>query len=317
MKINKQILKYLIFIPLFVCVSCSTPYKHLSKAKLNFEDGGFTNYYVLAGTNKKKGEKLIIYLNGSGVTSALGEKGSFWWKSITPAYDLRQQTASNIDILIPEYRNVKAGMSHKNDRRAYEHYTLEGRVSSAVSVIDHFLKNSHYQSVYMIGHSEGALILPRVYRELQSQKQINRLVLMSYGGLSQFENFRIMVDKHGFPDNTYLANLKNLDETIKNIQQDPLSLDKWWLGSPYRRWSSFGPYKPLEDLLKIDIPIMLTHGSEDMYAPVESSRLVKNEFQKAGKMNITYKEYKNNGHAYLNGDFNQVFKDINAWFSAK
>jgi pimeloyl-ACP methyl ester carboxylesterase len=222
--------------------------------------------------------------------------------------------SSGIDILVPEFTNVRVGFSYAKDSRFFENYTLNGRVSAATMVIDHFLAGNHYEAIYIVGHSEGAQILPRVYRSLKSQSQINGLVLMSFGGMSQFEYFSLLYHKYGPLENTYLVNLKDYQDKIKRIQQDPLSIQKWWMGWPYRRWSSLGTYRPLDDLLLIDIPILLTHGTRDITAPVESSRQVVDEFYKAGKHSATLIEYADNDHSY-NGEFNQVINDINEWIS--
>lgn len=48
-------------------------------------------------------------------------------------------------------------------------------------------------------------------------------------------------------------------------------------------------------------------------APVESSRLVKEEFESLGKSNLCYIEYAGKGHD-LGGDFDRVVNDIENWF---
>lgn len=307
-----NIVKFFSFSLCFLCIACS-PYKYLSENLLTIKDD-FINYYILPGKQGKSGRDLIIYLDGSNKSSALGDKGSLSWKSVTAAFYLREATPSSTDILVPEFTNVRMGISYANDRRFFENYTLDGRVSAATMVIDHVLKQNHYQAIYIVGYSEGAQILPRVYRSLKSQAQISGLVLMSFGGMSQFEYFPLLYQKYGPVENTYLVNLKGYQDTFKRIQQNPLSIQDWWMGWPYRRWSSLGPYRPLEDLLLIDIPVLLTHGTNDMAAPVESSRLVVDEFHRAGKNNVTLLEYANNDHSY-NGAFNPVIHDINNWIS--
>lgn len=75
-------------------------------------------------------------------------------------------------------------------------------------------------------------------------------------------------------------------------------------------------YRPLEDLVQIDIPILMIHGSEDIMSPVESSRFVKEEFEKIGKSNLHYIEYEGKGHD-LGGDFERVINDMVNWFNEK
>jgi len=114
----------------------------------------------------------------------------------------------------------------------------------------------------------------------------------------------------------YKMRLDLIEEVARDIKADPDSITKGYMGYPYNMWSSFMFYRPREDLVQIDIPILMIHGSEDIMSPVESSRFVKEEFEKTGKSNLHYIEYEGKGHD-LGGDFERVINDMVNWFNEK
>ena len=55
-----------------------------------------------------------------------------------------------------------------------------------------------------------------------------------------------------------------------DIQADPDSISKFWMGHPYRRWSSFLKTNTTEDLVRAKARVYLAHGVEDQAVPVEA-----------------------------------------------
>lgn len=81
---------------------------------------------------------------------------------------------------------------HSSDEKVFNHYSLEERTSSTVLVIDRFLAEKDYKKVVLVGASEGAGILPKVYNSLVHRDEITKLIPLNGGGLSQYEKFKIM-----------------------------------------------------------------------------------------------------------------------------
>jgi pimeloyl-ACP methyl ester carboxylesterase len=215
---------------------------------------------------------------------------------------------------VPEYLNVELGRNESANRNVRRYYTLHDRVRTAAAVIDRFLRENQYEHVALMGYSEGALILARVYLSLKQRDEVERLIFLSYGGMSQYHTLRLLQQKYGDMKGALLSNQSAIDEVIVKVNTDPLSIDRWWLGWPYQRWSTFGPYEPLSDLLTIDIPILMLHGTQDMQVPVESSRMAAEEFRKAGKPSFKYIEYPGEGHVF-HEDFKSVIHDVENWLS--
>jgi len=53
----------------------------------------------------------------------------------------------------------------------------------------------------------------------------------------------------------------------------------------------------LPDLLKVEVPIYMIHGEEDIMVPIKSADLIQEAFDQAGKMNLQYARYDDLGHA--------------------
>lgn len=275
----------------------------------------FTNYYILKKENQETGNKnLIIYLNGSEVTPVIGINQKNKPYFISMLNTLNQYCSSDFDMLIPEKINIGQTKDYSNDSKVINHYTVEDRVSSAVTVIDEFLSDNNYKRVTLVGASDGGALLPKVYNSLKSKDEISNLIIMAGGGLSQYDDFKILQQSKLPGIGIYGKELLKLDMVMNEIKQDPNSLTKQYLGWPYKRWSSFMAYRPVDELLKINSPILILHGDLDISTPVESSRAVKEEFNRQGKKNLSYIEYKGWNHQ-LSKHMNIILKDISDWLS--
>lgn len=87
---------------------------------------------------------------------------------------------------------------------------------------------------------------------------------------------------------------------FKDIYSNPKSTDKTFLGHTYLRWSSFCKTDPLENMVKLDIPILLVSADNDKNAQILGLDYAKLEFLKLGKDNLTYWVYPNCDHYFYN-----------------
>lgn len=285
-------------------------YPRLEARRVPLPDG-LVDHYLLPGAPGRRAPDLVIFLAGSAVGSALGERGVLGWRTVTLAHPLRAALPATFDLLVPEYRNVELGARGEDVPRGY---TLDERVLAAVAAIDAFLDGTSYSSVAIVGHSEGALIAARVHGALRSRARVTRLALLSFGGLSQYESFRILRDTYRGPRAGYSRELARVDEIVEAVGREPSSVEKTWLGWPYRRWATFGPYRPIDDLRRVDVPVLIVHGDADDLAPVESSRFAVEELRRAGKADVTYREYPGRGHDLgLDEGDGKVLADVAQW----
>ncbi len=300
------------------CASVSNQgaYSGLEPGRL-ITDGGFANYYVFRQHNNAPSDarRLMVYLRGSGMTCALGTRdGATWTPNSLFVSSLVAHYRSTHDLLIPEKLNIEIGKNETRNAKVYSHYTLEELVSAAAKVIDTFVSQYRYREVVLVGASEGACILGAVYRTLAQKDLVSKAILISGGGMSQLEEFRVLAKGSLEMPKEYREILSQADSVAEEIERGIGIEGKWYAGLPYCRWRGFFKYRPIEDLVEMDVPLLMINGEEDTSLPVESARLVVEEFQSLNKNNLTYIEYKGADHS-LNKKFEQVLKDMDSWLA--
>ena len=91
------------------------------------------------------------------------------------------------------------------------------------------------------------------------------------------------------------SNIDSLYVEFEKIYKDPKSTTKEWFGETYYKWSSFTLNSPIDNMLKLDIPILYVAGGND-YHSILNMDYAKLEFLRKGKNNLTYKVYPNCDH---------------------
>lgn len=271
------------------------------------EGNNFINYYYSQRNEKKiPNKKIIIFLEGSEYCSTLGIMRSFdWWEALTPANSFNNQLSDCFDLLVPEKININMGEDFSADSLKSMANTFAHRLRASEVVIDSFLNTASYDSIYLAGYSEGGLILPKVYNSLKLKEKITGLVSISCGGYSYYNIIKALYKSRSL-------DTSSIDTIISGINKEPNSFSKTAFGQPYIKWSNFMFFEPSEEYKKIDIPVLLIHGTNDQFSPIESARFLKNKFLQWNKSNLTYIEFENMNHNF-NGDFYPVIRRIEMW----
>jgi len=257
---------------------------------------------------------LLVYINGSGYQSAFGLKDGDRWVHAGNPVGFMKALFPDYDILVPEKTNITIGGDHSHDNRVISSYTLENRVRSAAAVIDAILDKTAYSRIFILGISEGGYILPGLYQALRHKTAITALVIWGSGGLSQYEEFTLLARSDVPMEPGMKKGYKDLESAAPDIKANPNATDKEYFGFPYKRWASFLWYSPLDDLVDIDIPILLLHGTADFCSAVESSRTVERKFKKLGKENLTYYEYAGMTHGpETEEESKRFYRDLMTW----
>jgi pimeloyl-ACP methyl ester carboxylesterase len=220
--------------------------------------------------------KLIIYLEGSGYHSVMGIKNKNEWQSISFGYFIIQALRDKYAIIIPEKFNRQLGMNYYTDPAMIEIYTLNNLVENYSKTINAYLSDHNYSSVVLIGSSEGAAVLPFVYEKIIDKESIKSLVSISYGGLSRYEQMKILADSTlDMPSDTKTF-YKNVDRYREEVRKFPDSLGSLY-GLSYVWYNEFFDYSPFDYYLNINIPILFIHGETDINVPVESTRYIQEQ----------------------------------------
>ncbi|MCJ7811829.1 hypothetical protein MUP95_00730 [bacterium] len=168
---------------------------------------------------------------------------------------------------------------------------MEWEVQASIIIIDslcRMLPNSGNKIIAM-GFSEGGILVTKLAAE---NKKITHLVSVVSTGLNQFYssiiNLRMDEAIGKMTHQETQAAIDSLFAVYKKIYSDPYNTEKWYYGHPYKRWGSFCNFIPLENLVKLDIPIYYINGSIDRSSPILQADYIMLEFLRLGKTNLTY-----------------------------
>ncbi len=289
----------------FLFFSCSsTPY---SGMEIISESDGY-NYYI----ENSESNSLIIYIDGSGYQSVLGQRDdSEKWTTTTLSNPLSQHFRKSYNILIPEKLDFSPGEIYLDNSEVLSKSTVQALGLSYSQKIDNFLSNHNFTEIILIGASEGGALLPYIYNNLLHIGEINKLVIWSGGGLSQLKEFQILGNSSVLMPDQYRDLCKQVDEMAEAINSEPEAIDKFYLGHPYIRWSSFFKYEPIDYIRQIDIPILFIHGEMDWSTPVESTRIIEESNISDQFDFIYYPKMEHSPSSFA--ELKRVLKDIEEW----
>lgn len=230
------------------------------------------------------GRPLAIWMQGSGAFSLFPVRQGQTREG--PFGLVREALGDEVQLLAVEKRGVEFGkIGHGGAEEAGQEYhrfaTLEDRAADVLLVLSAFESGQALpERLLAVGHSEGADVAAKVAADCAS---VTHLAFLSGGGPSQLFDFFALIRKSNKSEPDKDAEIDALWRSWREIQADPDSTEKMFQGHAYRRWASYIPQPPLENLLKTRARILIVHGSLDTAVPVESADLAAVELDRAGK----------------------------------
>jgi pimeloyl-ACP methyl ester carboxylesterase len=210
------------------------------------------------------------------------------------------------------------GVSTKGtvDQKVFRQYeTRQRRVADQIAVMDAYLGGSETVPVLLVGSSQGGVVAADVAAR---DPRVSHLFIMAGGGgWTQAEEMRFFVERgQTVPEG---ESVEALETKFNQIKAAPDSGELWY-GHPFRMWSSYLWFRPMDGLIARPIPMFLAQGTADTSTPVESARAMRDEFNRLGLSNLTYVEYSGLDHHFNNeageSRLGDLEKDAYAWLSA-
>jgi pimeloyl-ACP methyl ester carboxylesterase len=179
----------------------------------------------------------------------------------------------------------------------YAHHTVSQRVIDYQRVLDHLV---------MFGGAKGgaavAILAPRV-------NATAAVIFSSAPGHSFAQLFKMTVPPEV---------ARNADEEFKKIKAAPTSTNVWG-GNSYRWWTDILNQDMTAELLRTTSSVLLVQGDRDSHAPVAIAREIRDEFQRAGRSNLTYWEFPGYDHAMQDehgtSHLDEVMARISKWLT--
>lgn len=285
-----------------------------------------------------KEKPLMVFIHGSGNEPTFAyhkDLNSYAWKGFTEIekykddYHVICVSKPGIPLFDTIQKDpINYSTSYPLNQEYIQKYSLEWRAESASLIINEALKTLPVDKskIVVIGHSQGGQVAPKV---AVLNKKVTHVVLLNTNSLNHLYDFVLQERYFALSgEQTYeqaQANIDSLFTEYKKIFAEPESRDKKWNEETYYRWASFSDETPLENMLKLKIPIYVISGGKDFWGSfIMNTDYVEIEFLRHKKTNLTYKVYPNANHFLQDELVNEgvtryvdikpeIFKSIDSW----
>lgn len=191
--------------------------------------------------------------------------------------------------------------------------TIDQRIEDHIQAIKHVQKSRPgLTKLLLLAGSSGGYVVPGIIRSFRTN--ISGIILLATGGGIQFKDELILLEKrkHGTQSS------ENLRKKLAQYSKHGF-VEQTWKGASNSAnwWKSVLNLSLMPELLTIDVPVFLAHGTQDLAVPVESADKIQEEFSKKMKDNLTYNRYVGLDHSWntSNGESRarKVIDDMLQW----
>lgn len=298
---------------------------------------GRVEYCTFKSTIDKK-KPILLFIHGSGNEPTFcyqTDLKTYAWKGFLEiekykdSYHVISVSKPGVPLFDTVQKDpVNFQTSYPLNNEFTNRYSLEWRAKAASLIIDQAIKQLPVDQsrILVIGHSQGGQVAPKV---AVLNKKVTHVVLLNSNSLNHLYDFVLQERLAAFTgEQTFEQTQNNIDSLFadyKRIFADPTSRTKTWNEETYYRWASFSDETPLENMLKLKIPILVIAGGKDVWGSfIMNTDYVEIEFLKQRRTNLTYKVYPNANH-FLQDEIPEgdkikyidlkpaIFKTIDEW----
>ena len=254
---------------------------------------------TLLSPNGENQPPLAILIAGSGPTDRDGNQAQFKNNSLKYLAEGLAQKG------IATFRYDKRVIAQINKATVQEEkMTFEDEVNDALLVVNHF--KDKYKKIILIGHSEGALVGLLVAQKVV----VSKFVSISGAGNSSATLIEEQIGKNApqlKEESQKVINQLRKGELVENLSS--------YLAPVFRKsvqpyLISWFKYEPAKEIAKLQIPILIVQGTNDLQVEDKEAQLLKEAQPKAQLlliegMNHVLKKVKTleeNQLSYLNPD---------------
>jgi len=287
-------------------------------------DGSAIEVYQCSPTGKSPGRRpVMVLLHGSGASSVFPRIDEAF--AVPFLFSAIRRVLDAWNVLLVEKRGVRLGDAVGGGlegcgQEYLEHATRQDRTADVSLVIDEIAASDLHDgsTLLVIGSSEGAAVAAAVAADNANVTNVGLFGLGAGHGLfDSLMALRGEWERSDLSAEEFVEQYDWLVRTFREMREDPDSTTKAFYGHTYRRWASYWLRPVLEDLLAIEVPVFL--GIATLDNPVATDWLVA-EFVRAGKTNLTYRNYMGYDHGYFKQDdgsaecrHDEVLSDVLAW----
>ena len=214
---------------------------------------------------------LSIIISGSGPTDRDGN--STYIKS-----DYLKMLAEGLfENGISSYRYDKREVGNSiGNIKSGEEVKFSDFINDAISIINHFRGTNKFKKVVVIGHSEGALI-----GMIASRLIVDSFISISGAG----EDYLTLIQRQLSIQPAYVKSMSDpIIEKLKNkelVDSVPPLLNTLFNKTVQKYLIDASSYDPKEEISKLDIPVLIVQGSNDIQIEIKDAQLLHNAAKKS------------------------------------
>ena len=219
----------------------------------------------------KSNSVLSIIISGSGPTDRDGNN-----TSLKSDY-LKMLAEGLFENGISSYRYDKRGVGNSigniqsgNDIKFIDY------INDVVSIINHFNDIKEYKQIVVIGHSEGALI-----GMIASRLIADSFISISGAG----EDYLTLIQRQLSIQPPYVKSMSDpIIEKLKNkelVDSVPPLINSLFNNTIQKFLIDASSYDPKDEISKLDIPVLIVQGSNDIQIEIKDAQLLHNAAKKS------------------------------------
>lgn len=278
------------------------------------DDGSSIHYYVEKAANVGVSDVLLVVLQGSDCNSVI--YSSFIHKVIRNIW-------STADLLLVEKYGITAGLPLNADVERpdcpasyVKHDSPTQRVKDLNIVLMQLTADRHYESVVVLGGSEGATVAAM----LASTTKFPDATIAINGGGRWFIDDVLYDIEHRSPATSVMDDTKGFKQFARQALSDK-PFDLQMSNHGYGWWHDMLKIDQQAVLSQISSPVLIVQGAKDTaVSPIAVDQMVDNLLHQ-GKTNIDYLIYHHLNHKLQTPDgqdeAERVMTDIHAWLHAR
>jgi len=291
--------------------------------------GRTVTFYLSKASQNNGGEKkpIALLVLGSGCQSLFQKRGELVYGGYQNI--LLHAANGRARVLVVEKPGVKyldaparPGSAQGAAEEFLKEHTLPRWATANVAALQAAwtLPGIDPAQTLVMGHSEGGLVVARVAAELP---QVTHVASLAGGGPTQlFDQAELKSrpradDKPGDAD----RRVRDFYEEWAQVQKNPESISQFWMGHPYRRWSSFLAHSVIVELLRTKAKVYLVQGTLDTSVSIKAHDVLVAELKARGR-DVTEERMDGADHGFLTADMpkgspagmQNVFTRVLNWF---
>ncbi|MBX7104729.1 MAG: alpha/beta fold hydrolase [Gemmataceae bacterium] len=209
---------------------------------------------------------------------------------------------------------VQMGAATDGSREFLEQHTLPRWAMANAAVLEAVLARPDIdrKRVLVVGHSEGGIVAARVAAEVPA---VTHVAPLSCSGVTQMFSLAELARRRA-PEGQADAAAQAVFDKWAEILAKPDSIDDFWMGHPYRRWSTFLKSSVIDELKRSKAKVYLAHGTADQADSVVGFDVMRAELLAAGR-DLTVERIEGGDHGFAvkgQSGISKVFGNVVEWF---